>query len=74
MTGRRVRRRSTGTAVDPYLPGHGNAGYAVSRYDLDLDYRVASNRLAARAAAARDRHARPSTGSASTSPGCGSPR
>ena len=36
-------------AVDPYLPGHGNAGYTVSRYELDLDYRVASNRLAARA-------------------------
>jgi len=35
--------------VDPYLPGHGNAGYTVNRYELDLDYRVASNRLSARA-------------------------
>ena len=35
--------------VDPYLPTHGNAGYTVSRYELDLDYRVASNRLSARA-------------------------
>ena len=32
---------------DPYLPGSGNAGYRVRRYDLDLDYRVSSNRLAA---------------------------
>lgn len=32
--------------VDPYLPGAGNAGYRVSRYELDLDYKVATNRLA----------------------------
>jgi aminopeptidase N len=32
-------------AVDPYLPDSGNHGYAVSRYELDLDYSVASNRL-----------------------------
>jgi aminopeptidase N len=31
---------------DPYLPGHGNAGYRVSRYELDLDYRITTNRLA----------------------------
>jgi aminopeptidase N len=41
--------QADGAAVDPYLPGHGNAGYTVSRYELDLDYKVASNRLAARA-------------------------
>jgi aminopeptidase N len=35
---------------DPYLPDHGNPGYAVQHYDLDLDYRVATNRLAGRAA------------------------
>ena len=35
--------------MDPYLPTHGNAGYTVNRYELDLDYRVASNRLSARA-------------------------
>ena len=34
---------------DPYVPGHGNAGYAVRHYDLELDYRVASNRLTGRA-------------------------
>ena len=34
---------------DPYIPRHGNAGYAVQHYDLELDYRVASNRLAGRA-------------------------
>lgn len=31
--------------LDPYLPGSGNAGYRVSRYELDLEYKVASNRL-----------------------------
>ncbi|GAA3928904.1 aminopeptidase [Amorphoplanes auranticolor] len=34
---------------DSYLPGHGNGGYKVLHYDLDLDYRVVSNRLAGRA-------------------------
>jgi aminopeptidase N len=32
--------------LDEYLPKNGNAGYQVSRYELDLDYRVALNRLA----------------------------
>ena len=31
--------------IDPYLPKNGNLGYRVSRYDLDLEYKVASNRL-----------------------------
>ncbi len=35
--------------VDPYLPAHGSAAYTVSRYELDLDYKVASNRLDGRA-------------------------
>ncbi len=35
--------------VDPYLPENGNLGYRVSRYDLDIDYKVAANRLAATA-------------------------
>lgn len=35
--------------VDPYVPGHGNPGFTVARYELDLDYRVASNRLVAQA-------------------------
>ena len=32
-------------AVDAYLPNNGNFGYRVSRYELDLDYKVAINRL-----------------------------
>jgi len=31
--------------IDPYLPGSGNFGYRVSRYDLDLEYTVPVNRL-----------------------------
>ncbi|MEO6793753.1 MAG: M1 family metallopeptidase [Mycobacterium sp.] len=31
--------------VDSYLPHSGNTGYRVSRYELDLEYKVASNRL-----------------------------
>ncbi|MGB3475405.1 MAG: M1 family metallopeptidase [Mycobacterium sp.] len=31
--------------LDPYLPGSGNSGYRVSRYELDLEYKVSSNRL-----------------------------
>ncbi|WP_051427580.1 M1 family metallopeptidase [Arthrobacter sp. H20] len=34
---------------DPYTPGHGSAHWTALHYDLDLDYRLASNRLAARA-------------------------
>ena len=33
------------TAGDSYLPRNGNGGYGVDRYDLDLRYRVATNRL-----------------------------
>jgi aminopeptidase N len=36
-------------STDPYLPEHGNGGYRVLHYDLDLDYRVVSNRLTGRA-------------------------
>ena len=32
--------------IDPYLPGSGNFGYRVSRYELELEYKVAINRLA----------------------------
>jgi aminopeptidase N len=35
--------------ADSYLPGHGDAGYHAVHYDLELDYRVLGNRLAARA-------------------------
>lgn len=31
--------------IDPYLPASGNFGYRVSRYELDLEYKVAINRL-----------------------------
>ncbi|KQY44578.1 peptidase M1 [Cellulomonas sp. Root137] len=34
---------------DPYLPGRPDGGLNVDRYELDLDYRVATNRLDARA-------------------------
>ncbi|MFB2596951.1 M1 family metallopeptidase [Herbiconiux sp. P17] len=33
------------SAGDDYLPTSGNGGYTVLDYDLDLDYRVATNRL-----------------------------
>jgi aminopeptidase N len=38
------------TVIDPYLPKNGNAGYRVSRYELDLEYKVSINRLAGSAA------------------------
>ena len=31
--------------IDPYLPDNGNLGYRISRYDLELEYKVSSNRL-----------------------------
>ena len=37
------------TAGDPYVPTHGNGGYKVESYELDLDYRVSSNRLSGKA-------------------------
>ncbi|NNC11596.1 M1 family metallopeptidase [Planctomonas sp. JC2975] len=37
------------TAGDPYLPRSGNGGYRVEHYDLDLRYRVSTNRLDAKA-------------------------
>lgn len=35
--------------LDPYTPGRGSLAFSVSRYDLTLDYRLASNRLSGRA-------------------------
>ena len=35
----------TSHELDPYLPRNGNLGYRISRYELDLTYRVSSNRL-----------------------------
>ena len=37
--------RTDPPALDPYLPGSGNPGYRVSRYELDIEYKVNSNRL-----------------------------
>ncbi|OBA96079.1 peptidase M1 [Mycobacteriaceae bacterium 1482268.1] len=31
--------------IDPYVPHTGNFGYRVSRYELELEYKVAANRL-----------------------------
>ena len=36
-------------STDSYLPAHGNGGYRVTHYDLDLDYRPGPARLAGRA-------------------------
>lgn len=41
-----AKKRGSGPPViDPYLPDNGNFGYRVSRYELEIEYRVASNRL-----------------------------
>ncbi len=37
------------SADDPYLPASGNGGFRVSRYELELTYRVSSNRLTGKA-------------------------
>lgn len=34
---------------DPYLPGHGTDAYRVTRYELELDYKLSSNRMNGRA-------------------------
>ena len=44
--GKRVAKKSGPPVIDPYLPATGNFGYRVSRYELDLEYKVAINRLA----------------------------
>ncbi|MGV0871882.1 M1 family metallopeptidase [Mycolicibacterium sp. XJ879] len=45
---------STDRVVDPYLPNSGNSGYRVSRYELDLEYKVATNRLSGTATIAAE--------------------
>ncbi|MCX2713998.1 M1 family metallopeptidase [Mycolicibacterium sp. J2] len=48
---RKAAKKAAGAAassppvIDPYLPTNGNFGYRVSRYELDLEYKVSSNRL-----------------------------
>ena len=39
------REEGIRAVIDPYLPNSGNFGYRVSRYELDLEYKVAINRL-----------------------------
>lgn len=39
------KRAGAEPVIDPYFPHNGNFGYRVSRYELDLDYRMSSNRL-----------------------------
>jgi aminopeptidase N len=38
-----------GVASDPYVAHHGTDAYRVTRYELDVDYRLSSNRLNGRA-------------------------
>ena len=39
------KKKSEPPVIDPYLPNNGNFGYRVSRYELELEYKVAINRL-----------------------------
>ncbi|MET3923261.1 M1 family metallopeptidase [Arthrobacter sp. UYEF20] len=48
-TGRALPSGGAAGAPDPYLPGHGTNAYRVTRYELQLDYRLSSNRLTGRA-------------------------
>ncbi|WP_396915712.1 M1 family metallopeptidase [Mycolicibacterium sp.] len=41
-----AKKASPAPVIDPYLPNNGNFGYRVSRYELDLEYKVSANRLA----------------------------
>jgi aminopeptidase N len=46
-----AKRLITGAdrSADPYLPEHGNGGYRVAHYDLEIDYKLVANRLDGRA-------------------------
>lgn len=48
-TGAAPTSEHAAAAPDPYMPGHGTNAYRVSRYELDLDYKLSSNRLGGRA-------------------------
>jgi len=41
---KRAAKKSGPPVIDPYLPATGNFGYRVSRYELELEYKVAINR------------------------------
>jgi aminopeptidase N len=45
MPSKPKKRKPGPPVIDPYLPNNGNFGYRVSRYELDLEYKVAINRL-----------------------------
>ena len=45
MTTRKRAAKKSAAVIDPYLPEAGNFGYRVSRYELELEYKVAINRL-----------------------------
>jgi aminopeptidase N len=42
---KKAAKKAAAPVIDPYLPDAGNFGYRVSRYELDLEYKVAINRL-----------------------------
>jgi aminopeptidase N len=42
---KKAAKRATTPVIDPYLPENGNFGYRVSRYELELEYKVAIHRL-----------------------------
>ncbi len=46
---RTAELQGAATAGDPYVPEHGNGGYRVTRYELELEYRMSANRLSGRA-------------------------
>ncbi|GER24205.1 putative peptidase M1, membrane alanine aminopeptidase [Zafaria cholistanensis] len=46
---RPTRQKNEPVIPDPYLPGAGSADYTVAHYDLDLEYKLATNRLDGRA-------------------------
>src|SRR6478736_3302665 len=42
---KKAARKAAPPVIDPYLPANGNFGYRVSRYELELEYKVTINRL-----------------------------
>jgi len=44
-TSKKTAKKAATPVIDPYLPETGNFGYRVSRYELELEYKVAINRL-----------------------------
>ena len=42
---KKAAKKASSPVIDPYLPANGNFGYRVSRYELELEYKVTINRL-----------------------------